>query len=80
MRKRRFKKSMSPRRKNPRTGSSSTDRVANAFGIAYGASDPEQGLATLRKLLDEATTEEERQALLGYGEVLQMRSIRRDKE
>jgi hypothetical protein len=77
MRKRRSKKSTSFRKKALGTGNPTPDRVASAFGIAYGEPDPERGLERLRALLDEAQTEEERTTLLGYGEVLQMRLMRR---
>lgn len=80
MRKRRSKKSTSFRKKALGTSNPSSDRVASAFGIAYGEPDPQRGLERLRALLNEAQTEEERQALLGYGEVLQMRLMRRPGE
>jgi hypothetical protein len=52
-----------------------TYRVAKAFGIAYGEAEPERGLEKLQALLGQAQSEEERQAVLGYGEVLQMRMM-----
>lgn len=77
MKKRRSKKSRALRREALGNWNRTSDRVAKAFGIAYGGPDPERGLERLRALLDEAQTEEERQALLEYGEVLQMRLMRR---
>lgn len=73
MGKRRSKKDRSVHRKAQGVGDPIPDRVAEAFNIAYGEPNPERGREKLFELLDEAQTEEERQALLGYGEVLQMR-------
>ncbi len=65
---------MDERRRNG-SGNPVSDPVAKAFGIAYGEAEPERGLEKLQALLGEAQSEEERQAVLGYGEVLQMRMM-----
>ncbi len=75
MKRRRVKKNASLGGEGVSVGNPVPDRVAKAFSIVYEEPDPEQGLEALRALLGEAQTEEERRALLGYGEVLQMRMM-----
>lgn len=80
MKRRRGKKTASLGGQAASAGNPVPDRVAKVFGIAYGEPDPERGLETLRALLEEAQTEEERWALLVYGEVLQRRINGRRRE